>query len=251
MTPAEQYRTLLDRLQVLEDSSDPWVYSGPPLPQNPPQPVEYPPDQNRYPPKALGVFPTTKFHEDFKIECLAILEKLSQHVTDPLQKQIFDNIKVKVTTDPADGAAAEAWDYTIVIDYGEFNNAPENVLTWLLGHEAGHVVLNHVNKVTPQQSQQEELDADDFATKLVLSMGITKAPVFAWLHRQKDELGQTEYEYMQNAMRDPIMTNYFKNKASHPTYDRRFDNAAKKGLKLSKANTDQIDRLLAHMSRTA
>jgi hypothetical protein len=251
MTPAEQYRTLIDRLQLLEDNADQWTYTNDqPVPQQPPQrePVEIPPDQNRYPPKALGVFPTTQFREQFQSHCLGIIKNLSRYV-DPTEKQILDIIRVKVTTDPRDQVYALARTGDIVIDYEELGDAPDNVLTFLLAHEVGHIVMGHRGKVTPQVSQQQEIDADDYAIRLCTAMGITKAPVFTWLHRKKDELGRTEFEDYLDWDLNPANAAEIE-KSTHPSYPVRFDNAAKKGLKLSKANTDQIDRLLAHMSRT-
>ena len=251
MTPAEQYRTLIDRLQVLEDGTDQWTYTNDqPMAQQPPrQPVEIPPDQNRYPPKALGIFPTTQFREQFKDHCLGIIKNLSRYVG-PTEKQILDIIRVTVTTDPRDQVYALARTGDIVIDYVAFCDAPDNVLTFLLAHEIGHIVMGHHSKVTPQVSQQQEIDADDYAIQLCNAIGITKAPVFTWLHRKKDELGRTEFEDYLDWDLDPANAETIKN-STHPSYPVRFDNAAKQGLKLSKANTDQIDTLLSHMSKMA
>ena len=52
-------------------------------------------------------------------------------------------------------------------------------------------------------------------------------------------------------MSNPANADYYKNQASHPTYQQRFDHAAQQGFELSRADTDQLDRFLAHMSRIA
>jgi sporulation-control protein spo0M len=51
-------------------------------------------------------------------------------------------------------------------------------------------------------------------------------------------------------MADPDNADYFK-QSSHPTYQQRFNAAGQQGFELSKADTDQLDRFLQHMSRTA
>jgi hypothetical protein len=197
---------------------------------------------------------TAEQRATLKAHCEYLLDQLSTHA-DIWSQQILNRTGIRVPDHPPETRSDRIYSYAkyreIVIDYDEFHDAPDDVLLFLLGHEAGHVVLYHRGKVTPQVSQQQELDADRFATKLVLAMGINRVPAFAWLNRKKNEQGKTYYQDTLDDQRDPANAEWYRNQASHPTYDQRFKAAGDQGLELSQPNTDQIDTLLAHMSRTA
>lgn len=258
MTPAEQYRQLVNRLEAIQEAGDPNIgrpgYTpATPLTSTPPRDFKIPPDQNRYPPKALGIFPTTEFQQRFQAHCLEIVKQFAQYVGSAEEKELLNLIQVEVTTNPELSAYALPKRGIVRVDYTQLGDAPDNVLKFLLAHEAGHVVMGHYKTVKPPQSRQEELDADSYAVQLLQQMGITKAPVFVWLHRKKDALGKTRYQ--DNLDWDQLNPSYYNTNSdkgsTHPSYPQRFDHAAQQGFELSRANTGQIDTLLAHMANMA
>jgi len=201
-----------------------------------------------YAPTPLGVTPTedqTKFY----YRCMAVLKTIASQAP-PEDQAVIAGIDVMISMDPDDAREVYALtdDLQVVIDPEEFSNAPAEVLIWLIAHEVGHIVMKHrgSRKIPAQQSQQQEKSADDYATKITLKLGITKAAVFTWLGRRKDQLGRTDHEQLQNLERDPTNADYFKNDARHPTTDNRIKSAGELGMELSKTNTDQIDALMAH-----
>ena len=104
----------------------------------------------------------------------------------------------------------------------------------------------------PQQLQQQELDADQFATRLCLAMGVTAAPAFRWANDKRDRLNKlqavgTLHQNKLNLQNNPDSQQL----STHPTYQRRFDHAAQDKFELSRVDTDQLDRFTAHMSRVA
>jgi hypothetical protein len=181
----------------------------------------------------------------FQSRCEAILEKIAT-VAEARYQPIIRSSSVRITSDSGDvdKAYSSPTDRVVVIDQEEFAGAPVGVLIWLLAHELGHIVMSH-SATQGSASQRQELDADQFANQIVLKLGITKVPVFSWLGRRKNQLGQTELERKQALERDPANTDFFKNQ-SHPTTDQRIRQAGKLDLELSKANTDQIDWLMTH-----
>jgi len=277
MTPAEQYRTLIDRLQVLAEA----VLTPQQIMAMTPQErvdkilLMTPQEQDALydsmtdeefkelsasfkvsmPEPPADISPVTpvirpaatpQAMAQFRNRCLSLLDKLAAHAN-IWDQQIISRIEVRVVDDPEESIYAMARYWDITIDYGEWHDAPDDVLLWLLGHEAGHIVMNHRGKGTPQQSQQEELNADKYATQLCLSMGLTKAPAFKWVNDKRDEF---LYQAKLNVQNDPKNADYYK-QSSHPTLQQRFDAAKAQGFDLSKNNTEQLDRFLTHMSRTA
>ena len=260
MTPAEQYRNLANRLQTIAEdqtqaTTDPNIGQPgyrpeyPPLTSTPPRDYAIPPAVNRYPPKALGV-PITQFQQQLQTHCLGIIKQMSQFVP-IVQRQILNSIKVQISTDPDASAQAQSSRGIVEIDYNQLGDAPDDVIKFLLAHEVGHIVMGHgrafTGPVTHAEHRQQEMDADSYAIRMCQLMGVTRAPVFLWLYRKKDALGKTEYQdYLDWDTANPPDP-----EATHPTYPQRIDNASRQGFELGKANTDQIDRLLAHMSRLA
>ena len=141
---------------------------------------------------------------------------------------------------PLDKASANG--DTLNIDAEEFFDAPAMVLIFVLAHEIGHIIYRHTFKdpdapdLSLPQQRQQELDADKFATQIATRMGITKIAVWTWFRRKKNDLEA----HKQRQDTSPLGT--------HPTYNQRTDQARKLGVELTKANTDQIDRILQHMA---
>ena len=266
MTPAEQYRKLANRLNaILEQDADdeskpgPNGWSGPPttgggegspwptsnVPKTEPKPISKP--EPKVPNPAMA---------QFQSRCQALISKLSQYTTEANQ-HIISKITVTVVDDPED---TDLYSYParqeVVLDYSQWDDAPDNVLLWSLGHEVAHICLAHrIKGNTPQQLQQQELAADQFATRLCLAMGITAAPAFKWANDKRDRLNKlqavgTLHQNKLNSQNNPDNADS-QQQSTHPTYQQRFDHAAQDKFELSKVDTDQLDRFTAHMSRVA
>lgn len=169
-------------------------------------------------------------------------------VAEPTERNILQNIPIQLSTNPED------WDkiYSlskarkIIIDEEEFKDAPVSVLIWLIAHELAHMLFNHQGQDNPQNSQQQELDADLWANDICKRLGLTKVPVFTWLHRRKDEQGRSELQRRQELENDPENEPVLQ-RHSHPSMRRRQDQGKLQGVELSK-NTDQIDWLIRHLA---
>jgi hypothetical protein len=199
--------------------------------------------------------------------CQSLLYRLRQSAG-PYDQQIMSRIAIRVTDRPECDMCSRPSLAEIDVDYSQWNDAPDNVLLWNLGHEAGHICsMTHKIKGklplkvqarllnSPQQLQQQELEADAFATRLCLGMGISGAPAFKWADDKRDRLRKlqsvgTLHQTKLDAMSNPKNADFYK-QSSHPTYQQRFDAAGQQGFKLGQADTDQLDRFLQHMSRTA
>ena len=265
MTPAEQYRTLVRRLDaILEQGLKP--PSDPPsnpirLPDNIPEPQS----STSWFPRAATASPSPQQQDPAQVQqgmaqlqrrCQSLVSKLSQYAT-PYNQHIISKITVTVVDDPEDvDLYAYVFQSKIVLDYSQWDDAPDNVLLWSLGHEVGHIcLLHHIKGNTPQQLQQQELDADQFATRLCLAMGVKAAPAFKWANDKRDRLNKLEavgtlHQNRLKTQNNPANAGS-QQQSTHPTYQRRFDHAAQDKFELSRVDTDQLDRFTAHMSRVA
>jgi hypothetical protein len=178
-------------------------------------------------------------------KCEAVQEKLASVCEDPAQAKIIRACLINLSWNETDRIYSNPSRQVVTIDQEEFADAPTAVLVWLIAHELGHIVFDHGEAAQGADSQNQELAADAFASRLCVKIGFTKAPVWTWLGRKKNELGRTELERQQALERDPKNADYFKNQ-SHPTIDNRIKSAGELGMELSKINTDQIDWLMAH-----
>lgn len=277
LTPAEQYRALVNRLEAIAEA-------GPAVPQpaspnlagmtieeleariaeldrqiaqlTPASVTRRQASSNPYQQDPAQV---QQGMAQLKQRSETLLDQLGQHVEDAYYQQIISQMTIRVTDDPEDD---DMYSYVsrgeIVLDYNQWDDAPDAVLLWSLGHEAGHICMVHrIKGNTQQQLQQQELDADAFATRLCLSMGISRVPAFKWANDKRDRLNKlqavgTLHQNKLNLEND-LARRQQQDQSSHPTYKRRFDQAATQGLDLSKldTDTDQLDRFLSHMSRSA
>jgi Zn-dependent protease with chaperone function len=130
---------------------------------------------------------------------------------------------------------ANAGNKSISMDITVFWDAPDEVLAFAIAHELGHIALGHVGDATPVQSRKEELDADDFATKLCKALGYNKAGLFKFMHSKKGE-----YDYMNLISSQADST--------HPNYNQRIDRAKQQGFQLSKGGIQQINTLATHLA---
>ena len=265
MTPAEQYRTLVRRLDaILEQGLKP--QSDPPsnpirLPDNIPEPQS----STSWFPRAATASSSPQQQDPAQVQqgmaqlqrrCQSLVSKLSAYTT-PYNQYIISKITVTVVDDPEDDDLyAYVFQSKIVLDYSQWDDAPDNVLLWSLGHEVGHICLAHRSKGnSPQQLQQQELDADQFATRLCVAMGVKAAPAFKWANDKRDRLNKlqavgTLHQNRLKTQNNPANAGS-QQQSTHPTYQRRFDHAAQDKFELSRVDTDQLDRFTAHMSRVA
>ena len=282
MTPAEQYRTLVRRLdaileQGLKPPSDPPGLKPSKLPNwynnaDAEPAVDSPQDSEPIPQSSTSWFPraatasSSPQQQDpaqvqqgmaqLQRRCQSLVSKLSAYTT-PYNQHIISKITVTVVDDPEDDDLySYVFQSKIVLDYSQWDDAPDNVLLWSLGHEVGHICLAHRSKGnSPQQLQQQELDADQFATRLCLAMGVTAAPAFRWANDKRDRLNKlqavgTLHQNRLKSQNNPANADS-QQQSSHPTYQQRFDHAGQDKFELSRVDTDQLDRFTAHMSRVA
>ena len=260
MTPAEQYRQLVNRLEAIQESVPTPLAPNGQLPgfaaaidqanANVPPPIA---PTN---PHAQDPAQRQQGMQQLQTRAQAIVAKLAQAARN-IEDQIIKLIQVQVVDDPDDD---DLYSYArfarIVLDYNQWDDAPNDVLTWSIAHEAGHIVMDHRKAQSPQHSQEQELAADAFATRICLSMGITQAPAFKWANDKRDRLQKlqapgTLHQNKLKQMSNPANADYYRDQATHPTYQQRFDQAAQQGFELSRVDTDQLDRFISHMTRTA
>jgi hypothetical protein len=259
MTPAEQYRQLVSRLEaILESTPDA------PLPPQGELPgfADAIDQANANTPAAAvphAQDPAQRQQGMLRLKRRAevIVQRLATVAGKGHDYALIVNTQVIVVDDPDDDDMySVARTARVYLDYSQWDDAPDNVLTWSIAHEVGHIVMDHRKAASPQHSQQQELAADAYATRLCLSMGISRAPAFKWANDKRDRLQKlqsvgTLHQNKLNQMSNPANSDYYKNQASHPTYQQRFDAAGQQGFDLSKTDTDQLDRFLAHMTRSA
>lgn len=115
------------------------------------------------------------------------------------------------------------------IDVTVFWDAPDETLTFVIAHELGHVHLGHdpTKDETPQQSRQQELAADAFAAEIMKLFGYSQASVFRFMHSKEKKYREQE---QWNARPD----------STHPTYDQRIQQGRDMGIKLTRADTDDL-----------
>lgn len=267
MTPAEQYRALVNRLQaILEDEPTPDTdgelpgWNQAPLEDEPltklPAPVgAYHTASAGSSPQQQDPAQVQQGMAQLQRRCQSLLYRLSQSAG-PYDQQIMSRIAIQVTDSPEDDMYSIVSLTEIDLDYSQWNDAPDDVLLWSLGHEAGHICMAHrIKGNTAQQLQQQELAADAFATRLCLGIGVAKAPAFKWANDKRDRLRKlqsvgTLHQNNLDSMSDPANAEY-NQQSTHPTYQQRFNAAGQQGFELSKADTDQLDRFLQHMGRIA
>jgi hypothetical protein len=255
MTPTE-YRTLVNRLATITESPDDpgdlgqmsgWEFVDGPLPGEETAPTA---------PESTDQIKRAEGMQQLKTRAEAIVQRLATVAKKGMEYALIVNIEVIIEDNPDNDLSSVARTARVYIDYSQWDDAPDDVLTWSIAHEVGHIVMEHKNTGnTQQQLQQQELAADAYATQLCLKLGISRAPAFKWANDKRDRLERkslgTTHQLKLNIMSDPANSDYYRNQASHPTYQQRFDAAGQQGFDLSQADTDQLDRFIQHMSRAA
>ena len=152
----------------------------------------------------------------------------------PQWAQRLQGTQVKVVSNE-NYAQSDSDNRRITIDLTVFWDAPEDTLAFVIGHELGHIAMDHGDEVAPAQSRQEEHDADDFGIRLAKLLGYNKAEVFKFLHKQK-----SEYDYIEALSKSPNST--------HPTYQQRINKARLNGFQLSQGGIQQMQTLTSHLA---
>jgi predicted Zn-dependent protease len=169
--------------------------------------------------------------------CTAMLQRLI-HASS--QAEQLKGVTVTVESNEA-YVQASPQNRSISVDLTVFWDAPDDVLAFAIGHELGHIALNHPEElaVSPATTRQEELDADQYGIQLAMKLGYKKAAAFKFMAGKK---GAAMYNLdMGGALQqDPNST--------HPLTRTRASNASQSGFKLSRTSTDQIDQLMTHLA---
>jgi Zn-dependent protease with chaperone function len=171
------------------------------------------------------------------------------------QKDQIAASKIRIVVDPklrsqgimfSDSPAYAISSKKLIALGSTFIDAPDEVLIWIIGHELGHVVRQHVN-VDPNnnlkpnsQIRQQELEADDIANLIFKRLNIKRAAVFTWIERERGGI-----EQQLRIERD--IGHIWLPHSTHPGHGQRIENAKKHGIELSRAdllnNLAELDKL--------
>lgn len=122
--------------------------------------------------------------------------------SDPEWAEVLKNIKIKITLGDSRFKGSHA-DYgarpgtrgvpigvpygQIILDCSVFYDAPDNVLAWILGHEAGHIIALHDHGGDMAKSRRNEHEADAIGAILAKKIGYDKANFFEWAFKARIE----------------------------------------------------------------
>ena len=181
-----------------------------------------------------------------KRRCIALLQKI-ESVLDPQDQPAA--VKVGIIVDPLKrGSPASALiKRNAILVSPLFQDAPDEVIIWMIGHELTHILRQHTNvgddnKIKPPaQIRQQELDADDLANTIMKRLNINKAAVWTWTERER---GGIERRLRWDAT--PAGQEWNQN-STHPSINDRIRNAQQHGVELSQAEMQdklaQLDQL--------
>jgi hypothetical protein len=179
-----------------------------------------------------------------KNRCTAILARVVAVLDE--QDQVLA-AKVRVIVDPTKRGSPASAKTTAIIVGPAFQDAPDEVITWMIGHELAHIIKGHKNVGTdnkvkpPQDIRQQEVEADDLANVIMKRLNITKAGVWTWIERER---GGIERRLRWDAT--PTGQEWNRN-STHPSINDRIQNARQHGIELSRAELQdrlaQLDQL--------
>jgi hypothetical protein len=242
MTPAEQYRTLINRLQILAEA--------------------YP--QSAYPDNAgsdtiSGVSNYAAGAQLVKQRAENILNKM--RVLSGKDRGILQVISV--TSGYANVGSSQAAFGTspnnIYLSYPVFWDAPDSVLAFVIAHEVGHLIQHRrgmINRV-PQSSVSanpkyaQEYDADERAANMALKLGYSKAEAWKWLQDMQQYSEVTAPDNPEKPVGrlsietgKEVFTPYSKNKDTHPSFKARADRVNKKVPGFTLSQLDQVEQAI-------
>jgi hypothetical protein len=242
MTPAEQYRTLINRLQILAEA--------------------YP--QSAYPDNAgsdtiSGVSNYAAGAQLVKQRAENILNKM--RVLSGKDRGILQVISV--TSGYANVGSSQAAFGTspnnIYLSYPVFWDAPDSVLAFVIAHEVGHLIQHRrgmINRV-PQSSVSanpkyaQEYDADERAANMALKLGYDKADAWKWIQSKKNYIEVTDPDNPEKPVgaldTRPNAINKFTPYGpdpSHPSLKARAERVNKKVPGFTLSQLDQVEQAI-------
>jgi len=182
---------------------------------------------------------------ELEVRCYKILDLFKNTIRDsnPEWANVIDNIKMKITIGDSRFQGAMA-DYgnrpgthgvpkgvpygQIILDTTVFWDAPNNILAWILGHEAGHIIQLHdaSDNTSWQKKRDNEHEADIIGAALAKKIGYNKAEFYKFFFNQR-------IDFIKNA--DPT---HF-----HPEPKERAKVLKQHDFELSKNAVDYIDSM--------
>jgi len=181
MTPAEQYRTLIDRLQVLAEAYPQSAYPG-----------------NAGSDTISGVSNYEAGAQLVKQRAENILNKM--RVLSGKDRGILQVVSVNSGLGDV-GSSRAAFGNSpnnIYLSYPVFWDAPDSVLAFVLAHEVGHLIqprrgaLHPAKSISTNPSWAAEYDADERAANMALKLGYDKAEAWKWIQSKKNYIEVTD-----------------------------------------------------------
>ena len=213
MTPAEQYRTLIDRLQVLAEVE------------------QMPSPGNR---TVSGYYTGEEFGGRTLQRATNILNKI--RVLSGQDRGILQVIKIEVgfsgvtaRLQPAFGTSPNR----IWLNPWVFDTAPDSVLAFVIAHEVGHLIqqsrgmINRVplSSVSANPHYAKEYDADERAANMALKLGYDKAEAWKWIQDMQQYSQVTAPDNPEKPVGEinwktgkEVFTPYSKDKGTHPSF---------------------------------
>ena len=230
MTPAEQYRTLIDRLQVLAEVE------------------KMPSPGNR---TVSGYYPGPEMGGRTLQRAENILNKI--RVMSGQDRGILQVIKIELgfrssaRLQPAFGTSPNR----IWLNPWVFDTAPDSVLAFVIAHEVGHLIqqsqgmINPVNSVSTNPHYAKEYDADERAANMALKLGYDKAEAWKWIQDNQQYSQVTAPDNPEKPVGEissktgkEVFTPYSKD--THPSFKARAERVNKRVPGFTLSQLDQV-----------
>jgi hypothetical protein len=240
MTPAEQYRTLIDRLQVLAEAYPESAYPG-----------------NAGSDTISGVSNYQAGAQLVKQRAENILNKM--RVLSGKDRGILQVVSVNSgignvgSSRPAFGTSPN----NIYLSYPVFWDAPDSVLAFVLAHEVGHLIqprrgaLHPVKSISTNPSWAAEYDADERAANMAIKLGYDKAEAWKWIQSKKNYIEVTDPDNPEKPVgaldTRPNAATRFKSygpNPSHPSLNSRAERVNKMVPGFTLSQLDQVEQAI-------
>jgi hypothetical protein len=240
MTPAEQYRTLIDRLQVLAEAYPQSAYPG-----------------NAGSDTISGVSNYQAGAQLVKQRAENILNKM--RVLSGKDRGILQVISVTsgFGNVGSSRAAFGTSPNNIYLSYPVFWDAPDSVLAFVLAHEVGHLIqprrgaLHPAKSISANPSWAAEYDADERAANMALKLGYDKAEAWKWIQSKKNYIEVTDPDNPEKPVgaldTRPNAFTRFKSYGpdpSHPSLKARAERVNKKVPGFTLSQLDQVEQAI-------
>ena len=239
MTPAEQYRTLIDRLQVLAE------VEKMPSPKNG---------------TVSGYYTGEEFGGRTLQRATNILNKM--RVLSGQDRGILQVIKIEVGFSGITAhlqPAVSTSPNRIWLNPWVFDTAPDSVLAFVIAHEVGHLIqrsrgmINRVplSSVSANPHYAYEYDADERAANMALKLGYSKAEAWKWLQdmQQYSEVTAPDNPekpvgMLSSKTGKEVFTPYSKDNDTHPSFKARAERVNKKVPGFTLSQLDQVEQAI-------